>query len=326
LPHASPASSPSSRCPRVGFRNRAITLTVALATAWLVAAGSAHAQQPATPSGGAATQPAPRDGATTQQMEAAGANAQLDSSARARFRVGQSMYESGRFAEAAREFEAAYELSRRPELLFNIYVANRDDNNLEKAVAALREFLAQMPPELPNRLNLEARLQAMAATVSERASAAEASAQQAAAAAAAHERAAAAEAAREVAERDAAVQRERSFRLSLPGAVIGGVGVATAAAGFVVGALALGKVSDLEAVCVENVCPSSSRETYDSAQTLVTTADVLIIGGAVLAAAGLSLVLLQIGVAEDEAPAAASATASASCGPTGCTALVSGRF
>jgi tetratricopeptide (TPR) repeat protein len=324
LPHASPASSPSSHRRSAAVRNRPLSLAVALTAVWLATAASAHAQQPSPPSGGANAQPAPRDGATTQQMEAAGANAQLDSSARARFRVGQSLYESGRFAEAAREFEGAYELSRRPELLFNVYVANRDDNNLEKAVAALRDFLAQMPAELPNRLNLQARLEAMEATLAERASAAEATAQHVAAAAAAHERAAAAEAARQEAERDAAVQRERSFRLSVPGAVIGGVGVATAAAGFVVGALALGKVSDLEAVCVDNVCPSSARETYDSAQSLVTTADVLIIGGSVLAAAGLSLVLLQIGVSDDEEPATASA--SASCGPTGCTAFISGRF
>jgi len=306
-------------------------MLVAVTVASLLATSAAHAQQPAPPAGGATPQAAPRDGATTQQMEAAGANTQLDSSARARFRVGQSMYESGRFSEAAREFEAAYELSRRPELLFNIYVANRDDNNLDKAVTALRAFLAAMPAELPNRLNLEARLQAMEATLAERTAAAEATAEQAAAAAAAHERAATAEAARQEAERDAAVQRERSFRLSVPGAVIGGVGVATAAAGFVVGALALGKVSDLEAVCVDNVCPPSAQGTYDSAQALVTTADVLIIGGSVLAAAGLSLVLLQIGVSDDDEPAASasasrSVSASASCGPTGCTALISGRF
>lgn len=49
-----------------------------------------------------------------------------DEQARAHFRVGQSMYDAGRFAEAAHEFEEAFRLSQRSELLFNAYVAFRD--------------------------------------------------------------------------------------------------------------------------------------------------------------------------------------------------------
>ncbi len=327
--HASDPS-PTSVCgAHHAHRSRALALLTALFAAWLGLVPAARAQQPAPPAqqpappAGGGAQPAPRDGVTSQQMDAAGANAQLDSTARARFRVGQTLYEGGRFAEAAREFEAAYEFSRRPELLFNVFVANRDDNALEKAVTALRAFLAAMPAELPNRLNLEARLQTMAATLAERESAAEVSAQQAAATEAAHERAAAAEAAQREAERAAVAQGESRFRLSVPGAVIGGVGVAAAVAGFAVGALALGKVSELEGMCNGNRCPSSARDTYDAAQTLVTTADILLIGGSVLAAAGLSLVLLQIGAPDADEPAA---SASASCGPTGCMASFTGRF
>lgn len=255
-------------------------------------------------------------------MQAAGADAQMDTAARARFRVGQTLYESGRFAESAREFEGAYELSHRPELLFNVYVANRDDNNLDKAVPALRAYLAAMPATLPNRINLEARLQAMEATLAERATALQQSDAQAAEVTAARERAAAAEAAqRDAAEPDA--PPPTGFQLSIPGAIIGGVGVAAAIGGFVVGALALGKVSDLEEMCPGDVCPASAQGTYDSAQTLVTASDILVIGGAVLAVAGLTMVLLGIGAPGDSD---AGATPMASCGPTGCIAGVAGRF
>lgn len=266
---------------------------------------------------------AQQDAATVQQMQAAGTGTQMDTEARARFRVGQSLYESGRFAESAREFEGAYELSHRPELLFNVYVANRDDNNLEKAVPALRAYLAAMPETLPNRINLQARLEAMEATLGERAAAAQASQQQAAEITAAQERAAAAEAAQREAEREAQPPPDRGFQLSIPGVIIGGVGVAALAGGLIVGALALGKVSDLEAMCPDDRCPPEASDTFDSAQTLVTTADILIIGGAVLAAAGLTMVLFGIG-APGESEAGASAMAS--CGPTGCVAGVSGRF
>jgi len=252
-------------------------------------------------------------------MEAAGADAQMDTAGRALFRVAQTHYESGRFAEAAREFEGAYELSHRPELLFNVYVANRDDNNIEKAVPALRAYLAAMPATLPNRINLEARLVAMEATLAERATAVQQSDAQAVEVAAAQERAAAAEAAQREAER----ARPPGFQLSIPGAIIGGVGVAAAISGFVVGALALGKVSDLEGMCPANVCPASAQGTYDSAQTLVTVADILVIGGAVLAAAGLTMVILGIGAPGDTE---AGATAMASCSPTGCIAGITGRF
>ncbi len=261
--------------------------------------------------------------ATVQQMQAAGAGAQMDVEAREHFRVAQPLYESGRFAEAAREFEAAYQLSHRPELLFNVYVANRDANDLDKAVPALRAYLAAMPTTLPGRVNLEARLSAMDATLAERASAAQASAEQAAAVAAAQQRAADAEAAQHQAERVARARPSAGFQVSIPGVVVGGVGVAAALSGFVVGALALGKVSDLESVCPANVCPASARGTYDSAQTLVTASDVLIIGGAVLAVGGLAMVLLGVGAPSDDG---AGASAMASCGPTGCLAGVSGRF
>jgi len=284
--------------------SRAATLLGLLACGSLTLASQAAAQQDAT---------------TVQQMQAAGADTQMDTAARARFRVGQTLYESGRFAESAREFEGAYELSHRPELLFNVYVANRDDNNLDKAVPALRAYLAAMPATLPNRINLEARLQAMETTLAERATAAQQSEAQTAEVAAAQERARAAEAA----QRETEVPPAPGFQLSIPGAIIGGVGVAAAIGGFVVGALALGKVSDLEAMCPNDECPASAQGTYDSAQTLVTVSDILVIGGAVLAAAGLTMVLLGIGApGESEA----GATAMASCGPTGCIAGVAGRF
>src|SRR4051794_4468626 len=62
-----------------------------------------------------------------------------DEQARTHFRLGNVHYEAGEFVEAAAEFQAAYELSHRPQLLYNIFVAHRDAGNLPQAISALRE-------------------------------------------------------------------------------------------------------------------------------------------------------------------------------------------
>ena len=84
-----------------------------------------------------------------------------DERARAHFKAGTSLYESGRFPEAAEEWEQAFQLSQRAALLYNIYVAHRDASNLPKAIDALTRYLATNDADASQRLNLEARLRAM---------------------------------------------------------------------------------------------------------------------------------------------------------------------
>ncbi|HMI90401.1 MAG TPA: hypothetical protein VK509_03515, partial [Polyangiales bacterium] len=80
---------------------------------------------------------------------------------KAHFKVGKSLYESGRFAEAAVEWNRAFELSQRVELLYNVYVAYRDASDVPRAIDALRRYLQGAELDDATRQNLQARLHAL---------------------------------------------------------------------------------------------------------------------------------------------------------------------
>lgn len=86
-----------------------------------------------------------------------GTRAQEDPEARARahFQVGRAYYNDGKFDEAAREFEQAYELTGAVPLLYNIYIAHRDAQRPRQARDALKRFLALAPDDVANRGHLE---------------------------------------------------------------------------------------------------------------------------------------------------------------------------
>ncbi|MCC7542801.1 MAG: tetratricopeptide repeat protein [Deltaproteobacteria bacterium] len=81
-----------------------------------------------------------------------------DERARARFESGRAHYDAGRVPEALADFEAAFELSRRPALLYNVYLCRLDLGDVEQAVDALRRYLAEASVEQTERTSLEARL------------------------------------------------------------------------------------------------------------------------------------------------------------------------
>ena len=81
-----------------------------------------------------------------------------DEAARRHFRLGQAYYQNGQFAEAATEFEQAYQLSGRAALLYNVYLAHRDALHTRQSYEALRQYLDEMP-DPPDEDHLRARLQ-----------------------------------------------------------------------------------------------------------------------------------------------------------------------
>ena len=85
---------------------------------------------------------------------------QDDQVARYHFQRGQSAYDRGDFQEAADEFKTAYELSERPALLMNIYLAYRNVPDIPKALEALKAYLATAS-DIPNRPQLEERVARM---------------------------------------------------------------------------------------------------------------------------------------------------------------------
>jgi hypothetical protein len=84
-------------------------------------------------------------------------SAQDDRRARLHFESGASYYESGEYEDALREFQRAYELSRRPQLLFNISLCYQNLGDFERAAAYLERYLNEAP-DVENRANLEIRL------------------------------------------------------------------------------------------------------------------------------------------------------------------------
>lgn len=237
-----------------------------------------------------------------------------DAAARQHFVAARGLYDIGRFEDAAREFQEAYRLSRRAELLYNIYVAHRDAGHRGEATAALRDYLREMP-DAPDRVNLAARLESLEAQLAdeEQATAREAELQRQADQVEAERRA-----------RDAAAAGDDGVNLA-PW-IVAGAGGLVMIAGAVFGIVALAETSSLEEQCPDGLCPASYvglEDDRSSARTFVTLSDWLLLGGGVVLAAGVVWGLLTLGGDSEDAGAP---TASAACGPTGCMATVGAGF
>lgn len=250
----------------------------------------------------------PEQSQADEQMQNGGVTEERDLSdeqARIHFRAGRGLYDAGRFQQAAEEFEMAYRLSQRPELLFNAYVAFRDANNLEGAVRSLGAYLDQVE-EVPDRVNLEARLRSMSLALDDQRT------------------------------REAELERERNRPAATtqpPGDqsvvwpwIMMGAGGAAVIAGVVTGIVALNDADALVSECPNDFCqdPSIALDDRRSAiHSLGITTDVLLFAGGAIAVTGLILgiVLNSGGSSAPEQP-----QVSAMCGPTGCAATLRARF
>jgi tetratricopeptide (TPR) repeat protein len=65
--------------------------------------------------------------------------------ARAHFRTGQAYYKNGRYAEAAREFEEAFRLFGRSEILYDVAKSHDGAGDFVRARAAYRRYLVAEP-------------------------------------------------------------------------------------------------------------------------------------------------------------------------------------
>jgi tetratricopeptide (TPR) repeat protein len=137
-----------------------------MALAWLVLSFSCEAVLPrsswAQPKKSSA--PAAAPAAASESSGAAGGS---DEVARGLFQAGKAAYEAGNYSEALGFFQQAHARSGRPELLFNIGQAADRLRQDEKAIEALRAYLAQLP-DAPNRVEVEARIRALEHALEER--------------------------------------------------------------------------------------------------------------------------------------------------------------
>ncbi len=281
-----------------------------LLAAWLVlAAGRVQGQ---------AAQPGPAVAPTESMAQSTTTDADMtDAQARGKYRLGRELYGQGRFAEAAKEFETAYGLSGRGELLFNVYLAYRDAQDTPNAARALRGYLSAVP-DAPERVHLTARLAALEALLK---ADEEKAVQQRAEAEQAKEQAAAAERERLASEQRAVDAEQRAeLRPSRPWWpwIVVGAGVAATGAGIVLGVMATSDAEELRDRCVQDprdegalsplmqgthCSPQIDLEAErDSIQTQALIGDALWIGGAAIAVTGVVLAFALPDEYPDEEP------------------------
>ena len=235
----------------------------------------------------------------------------IDEEARIHFELGRRYYATGRFAEAREEFLRAYELSNRTELLYNVYVAARDEGNDVHAAEALRAYVA-LQPEGEARDGLEARL----AVLEERIRAAEAARTEAPAVETTEEAPAVEESTDDAPARgpDAAPW------------IVAGSGGALLAGSLMTGLYAMGAQSALDSMCPElRACVDGYERTRDEGQALAITTDVLWGTGAALAVTGVVWGIIDVasggGASHEDSP-----TVAVACGADGCSVIAGGRL
>lgn len=80
--------------------------------------------------------------------------------------------------------------------------------------------------------------------------------------------------------------------LRIAGIATAGVGVLALGGGVVTGLLSQSKEKNAKDQCIDSICPEDSKKDFDSAKTMATVANVLFISGGVLAATGITLVIV----------------------------------
>ena len=211
--------------------------------------------------------------------------------AREHFEIGRRYYDMGRFAEAAREFEQAYELAARPALLMNIYLAYRDAADPVNAARALRAYLETDEVDPAQRPTLEVRLEALERQAAEQANTTSTT--------------------------SASASSEPDI---VPPVILMAGGGALLLAGVGTGIATIAEHSSLEEACPNMRCSSEEIGRTDTVQGLSIATDVLLAIGVAAAAAGVVWLLVSLSEGGgDEAP-----TAELGCTGTGC--FVRGAF
>jgi tetratricopeptide (TPR) repeat protein len=82
-----------------------------------------------------------------------------DRAARAHFEAARLHFDRGAYEEAQREFTAAYELSQRAELLYNLYLTAERLADFDAAIAYLDRYLTEGAPDEERRSQLTPRLE-----------------------------------------------------------------------------------------------------------------------------------------------------------------------
>ena len=211
-------------------------------------------------------------------VQPAAAQSSDDERARIHCDAGSLHYEEGAYDRALVEFERAWELSRRAELLINMATVRERLSQHREAAANLREYL-RLRPEDPNAARLERRIANLQRLAAEGAGTAQG----------AEEQQEEDRAPRAAAPRARAEVTDGGGGISPVGPIVIGVGVAALLAAAITGGVAVSEGDRVRASCAGDVCPSSLRDDAAAVDALAITTDVLWVTGLVAAATGLVL-------------------------------------
>jgi tetratricopeptide (TPR) repeat protein len=103
----------------------------------------------------------------TVLMLAGSAAAQDAASAREHYQKGTTFYDLGRYDDAIKEFEAAYQIKNDPALLYNLAQSHRLAGNAEQALHFYRTYLRRVP-NAKNRTEIEGRIAALEQLVAQK--------------------------------------------------------------------------------------------------------------------------------------------------------------
>lgn len=226
-------------------------------------------------------------------------SATTDEIARSHTENGGRYYQLGRYSDAAREFQAAYELSQRPELLFNLGRALENAGRDREAFEAYERFEAAGAPGI-DPATLRSRIEALRARLP---------------------RAAAPVAPTVTLRPPTAVTPTPPPRIERPSAsrslalpiTLLSAGGALLLTGLALGLTVSSTYSDLEGRCSGRVCDPALQGDADAASTRAVVGDVL--GGVGLAAiaTGVVVLLLPRSSAEARAPRVGFACTASGC-------------
>lgn len=222
-------------------------------------------------------------------------HAQVSEQARQAVADAQALYEANRFEEAGAAFEAAYDVTAHPSMIYNAYVAYRDAGLPREALRTLRRHLQLIAANDPERPRLEARLRGLEQQV------------------AALDRGGPREqpGPTETTDEDAAAPQVDSGPDLTGPIVLLSVGGAALVAGAVMGGVTMAEHDAFVADCAPEGCGELAAEA-SRGQALALASDVVLAAGGAIAVAGLVWLIVSATSAPEQASAAMR------CGPRGC--------
>ena len=273
------------------MRVRRLAVAVALTVVTVTHATSVRADEPPAPPG---------------------AESEAERAARAHYDEGLTQYHVGHFEAAVTEFKLAYELSKKPKLLFNIAQALRLAGHPEEAIYFYRTYL-RLVPDAPNAGDVDEFIAA-----SEHALCAAEARRHAAADSERLERTRAAQ---------AQAQAAREKRLHRAGLITAGAGLAAAGVGTFFAVRAANAASDLTGVADAGGAWSDelTRKQRDGERDDAIGTSLLVAGSAA-ALAGVVIYTWSLWHAADEAAPAPRATPALTLQPGGASLWLDVRF